>query len=325
MAKTDLGKIYLNSINEEYSWQELDCFFRPLSIIFGKDNKLYSDIFLISAMFNMIFGDSSDKELDEWFLDFSKKHLEYSVSIQNCSTMQNFFDKIKQNIDYGKLILIPADILKVPYYHGFMKKSHPHFFIVNGYDEGAKKFNIFDNLQINDGFCKTYCDFEMSLPLLWECNRLYVNNILKSNHLSYFWYIKPPSFDKNNFLNLHFVDINKIDEEKILKNIFGNLGVAGLDSRESMIYKLSHYLNCRYVYQRLIFPFMKDAGYDFGHETIAKFQENFDMSKKSIYKLIYKIQKKNPEIKSAVSEIQKLTRDYIGLWKLITKNPEVVR
>lgn len=225
------------SNSDNYSFEQITCFHKPWAILYKSYNATFQDIFLFysayyeSFMVDNYFGwDQFINNLDNNFLIFAKEILNEKMGLNIDKVYYNneegFYKNIEKEIINDSRILVPGDLIQLPYNTQYLIGNHVHYFIIKGFDKKRKIFNILDNMHIDNGAHAIYKDFTLEYERIFKLNLAYFENVLK-NENPYFWVIRK---SKNNFdftirnvLEDHMNVLEKINSKEI------NLRMAELD------------------------------------------------------------------------------------------------
>lgn len=219
----DKTKILDNIIQntDDFSWKELNCFYRPFAISLNSFNKCYHDLFLlISSLYQgFIFHNTkldSTHPMIQVFNSTLSKSFGITIGKEYFNNKNEFIEKIANSIDASKSVIVPADTFNLEYDNCYLTKHFSHFFLVKGYDFDKKYFYILDNIHIDQGASTLYTDFVISFKSLFSLNHDFTK-IYESTDDRFFWTI----FKNNSYNN----DINSIIEtlEELLRKISKNI------------------------------------------------------------------------------------------------------
>ena len=157
-----------------YTPNQITCFNRPWAILFASIRQDYYYMFLFWTTFYQLFmiDDYFDwrkfeNNLDENFLEYANNILseKFGCVIEKVNVTNNLNEKIRECIDKKYRVLLPVDLVRLPYYSDYMNKKHVHFMPIKGYDSRRKLYYILDNMHMDRGAATTYSDF----TLTWNC------------------------------------------------------------------------------------------------------------------------------------------------------------
>ncbi|MNW48302.1 Gramicidin S synthase 2 [compost metagenome] len=246
-------KILTNIIknNDSYSWAELNCFYKPLAIIFQSINKEFFDSFLFYASYyNSFYPDTYFRNLmeedgssnEKKFIQFYNHNLSdlFGVIINEIPyTSENeFHEIIKGEILNGQCVLVPGDLFELHYNANFNLEHHRHYFIIKGFDEKRKIYHILDNMHIEGGALPIYDDFSIRYRDLYEINHSYVRYFEEEMTAPFVWAFQMKQVVETNNINGIFSLIEqrnnflKIKKKEITINLPESVIVTFLKNNE---------------------------------------------------------------------------------------------
>lgn len=206
----EAGLKIISSVSEnddQYSWPQLDCFYKPLAILFKSFKQEYFDLFLFYVSYYTCF--LADGYFMEALKNFDMPHILffdfYNKTLKNkfglnvnkipVTTEEELHEKIKNEINNGSPVIVPIDLFSLSYYERYLEKHHRHYLIIKGYSAKKNLYFILDNTHLDGGSSTIYKDFTMKKSDLYEMFRTYYEKISLSGQTPYFWSV---GRDKNN-------------------------------------------------------------------------------------------------------------------------------
>lgn len=293
---------------EEFSWEELNCFFRPWSIMYKGVSEQFYDLFLFDTLFyyNFVIDNLFSKgktyylKEDEFFLEFANKNLDYKYKVKTekilVSSYEAFIEKIMKSIDDDIMILIPADLIELNYFAGYKEYSAGHFFLLKGYDYNKNLFYILDNMHINGGASIVYKDFVINFKKLYELNQLFFKNIFY-NKKPYIWSLQRkledyPQINIYKVLKEHKEVLNDMNTIKIkYANDILDIVEKNQCNDEEIIIKLLRKSNSKSVYYKILQRFLNSFYDEKLVDLESEIQKNLKTWKNLISRLLYQFQK----------------------------------
>lgn len=212
------------SNTDNYNPRQLTCFHKPWAILYGSINKEYFALYLMFSVFYENFGYNNyfkwfdfDGNLNENYFKFAKEVLEprfgVEVSKEYYKEYDEFISKVITLLMYNERVLVPADLIHIPYYEDYKIKNHIHFFIVKGFDIEKKIFYILDNMHIDNGAEGIYKNFVITFERLFKCAVKSRDSYFSNENLPYFWKLK------HNGCKEYTIEDALNDHKKELKNL----------------------------------------------------------------------------------------------------------
>ncbi len=273
---TNKGTKTINSIvsnsskNDNYSWIELDCFFRPWAILFDSFISGYFDLFLFYISYHSSFVPDGQFE-KYYFEDFYRNVLEEKFGLRikriEYSSAQEMHEKLKDEIDNNSRILVPIDLIGLSYNPMYKKMSHAHYMIVKGYDFQRNIYFTLDNMHIDGGASTLYKDFVIKFNELYYLNMLYFKNYSSAGKgRRYFWILDRTKNTCKSRLTIsdvllehceHFKNVNK--HKTTIKYIEQDL-LNEVDIGSYQMKYLIRRKNFKAVYYDILFKFLSKSG-----------------------------------------------------------------
>lgn len=215
--------------NDQYEWRQLDCFYRPLAILFESFKHEYFDLFLFYVSFYTCFMadgwfTESLKKYDTphiLFFDFCNKFLNKRFGLKvnklDVSSEEELHAKIRNEINNGSPVIVPIDLFSVYYFERYMEEHHRHYLVIKGYSDKKKLYYIVDNIHLDGGASTIYKDFNMKQSELYEMFETYYKNFAPEKS-PYFWSL---SRDEQNDKDITYADA-LIEHYELLKKVESN-------------------------------------------------------------------------------------------------------
>lgn len=189
----------LKKNTDPYEWKELNCFYKPLAIIFSYFKEEYFNQFLLLLSLHILYDIhggfqyvSVEREsiYDEFFKHYNKYMKDdFHIEIKEWreADKEKLGNRIMEELEKGYPVLVPVDLYEIYYDDKYMREHASHYIIIKGYDQKRKLFYILDTLHIENGEKAQYVDFKMEMDLLLQAA---VKNI--------FWSFKEGQSDSSN-------------------------------------------------------------------------------------------------------------------------------
>lgn len=314
----------LTENEDSYSWKELNCFYRPWSIMYKAIDHSYFDLFLFYSMFYdtfMVDGwfsrDNYGILPNELFLRFSNEILDKKFGVRTTCFEYKSFKGFRQNIiskiDQDSFVLVPGDLINLTYYASYMEEAHSHFFIVKGYDLEKNIFYILDNMHVDGGASTVYKDFAIEIDKLYELNLVFFENVIKGVE-PYFWILEKletngSKININEMLLEHCETLKKINSgevgyETIELNVIKEIERYDLDS----IQEPSAIWNGKAVYYDILFKFLQSNCRDIKalEELKEEYHQNVKVWDMIRLKIFYLIEKHSTDVSKLEVKIRQL-------------------
>lgn len=219
---------------DNYEWKDLNCVYKPISIIMKSFSEDYFNLFLLIYTYQHIYGlDDSflgfnwEKEFPLFeFLDKTLKDI-FCVQMDEvvCNTEQEFHKNIIQSLEKDEVVLLPGDLFELTYNSMYKRKHYTHYFIIKGYDISRKIYFVLDNMHIDGGASTYYKDFTITFSdaySLFDANNRFKNRYLDNKN--YFWKFKKISSNDSlyncydNIINIYLSSIDKVIKGEKIPN-----------------------------------------------------------------------------------------------------------
>lgn len=189
----------MNTVQDGFGWNEIDCFNKPLSLILENLRKNLHDVYLfniglthsylIDGWYPKIFED--EKIPQEDFEHYFKQYFSdvYGVKKENLLAYdeEQLKIQIKGCLDNGGIALVPCDIFDLYYFDNYHKEHMEHFFIVEGYDHERELFYIIDTLHVNFARNAEYKQFVITTHQLYKLYQDYFSFFYPEEKKKSFW------------------------------------------------------------------------------------------------------------------------------------------
>lgn len=266
---------------DDYSWHEVNCFFRAWSIALKSYHSSYFNNFLQAMFLNWTFFPESiaATENDDFMLDSNASVLSpfFNVVAEKVyyTSENQFYAEINSRINEKARLIIPGNIFNIYYNASYQTKHSEHYFIIKGCDETTRRYYILDNLHLKNGSSTLYEDFIIPWGILHESNQLFFSHFQTTSE-PYFWSIQQlsPVHSNNTKLifgaNLHI--LNKyIDSYK--NHEFEEM-IAQHDSKAEQIKLFFMKFNHKNTYFKILHHVLKSLDIDTSYfeELISSFQ-----------------------------------------------------
>ncbi|HAU88277.1 MAG TPA: hypothetical protein DCW90_23215 [Lachnospiraceae bacterium] len=206
----------LKKNSDHYEWKELNCFYKPLAIIFAYFNEEYFNQFLMMLSMHILYDIhggfqyvSVEREniYDEFFKHYNK-YMKDDFRIEarewRETEKERLGYRIVEELKKGHPVLVPVDLYEIYYDDKYMREHASHYIIVKGCDLKRNVFYILDTLQVENGEKAQYVDFKMQMSLL-----------LKAAVKNIFWsFAQEQSDSRNDIDQIIFSTLDRVLKEK---------------------------------------------------------------------------------------------------------------
>ncbi|WP_027338555.1 BtrH N-terminal domain-containing protein [Halonatronum saccharophilum] len=263
------------SNTDNYTFKELNCFYKPFAIILASFHKTYYDIFLFYLYIFLIFKPNlwleyeSTKDYNENHMLFYKKILEDKLNLTMVKIDYNnenqFHERIKESLNQNNPIFMPMDLMGLYYNKMYMEEPHRHYTIIKGYDREKKIYYILDNMHIDSGANTIYKDFMITFDQIYQMNKLFFKNSEDEKiDYNYFWGIKKfndnlsfPTITVYEVLEDYLAMLKDINNEKIILDFAEKNAIDDIEKID-LEYIISRH-NMKTVYYDILFKFLNEA------------------------------------------------------------------
>ena len=191
----------INSLFENYNWLELDCFHRPVGMVFDSFHHGWGRIVLLYAAYaythfifeykNVLNGEHF--EIYECFLELYAKELVQKMGIEvskeKADNERAYYDALDSALLHHNIVIVPIDLFEVFYTRHYKEEHHIHYLIVKGVDTKKNLYFIQDCEHINYGDNNSYKSFVVTKELLYKAHLMY-NKFYKNLDNAFFWCFK---------------------------------------------------------------------------------------------------------------------------------------
>lgn len=275
--------------NDSYTWQELNCFYRPAAILYESYAQGYFDIFLFmvsyysthmaGGWFTNVFESGIFHEFFKFHQNVMKPKTGLSFETESFRDETEMHCKLKDALNGDSPVLVPIDLYGLYYTQGYRRSSHRHYLIVKGYDEEREIYHILDNMQIDNGAYTVYKDFSIRSGELYKMNCLYFENCCPESEPGQMWVLrKDHEFQKEAYsvnellrdhrIHLNAVGCNKAEVHFLEYELYRRRDKINMDEVNSSF----TVLNFKPVYYDLLYRMIKKCG---GGETEIAYLKDF--------------------------------------------------
>ncbi|MCX7923049.1 MAG: BtrH N-terminal domain-containing protein [Clostridia bacterium] len=287
--------------DDNYSWAELNCFNKPMAIIFKSFDAEYFNLFLfyLSYINTFLLDMSFEEFINEDNAFFSPSFNSMIVTNFGIEIEKVYFDnewdmhaKITEEIDKSSRLLFPINSIGLYYHSNYMEAHNRHFMIVNGYNNLKKIYYTMENSHIDDGTSTLYKKFVIKFSDLFNASKLYLEQFEPEEFKSYFW-----AFRKIGQPNI------KIDYKKALFDLYTDF----MEMNEGKT-------RIKYIENEIIKMIVKENRSNcFSKSSIQKISSTLNF-KSVFYDLLFKFLNKLNTHKGEVSDLSRLALDITREW-----------
>lgn len=280
--KTDKFKLIKSVVEntDSYTWEELNCFYRPIAIMYEVYGEGYFDIFLfmvgyysthmVDGWFTEVFESGIFHEFFEFHENVMKPKTGLSFITESYLNENEMHQKLKGALDENSPVLVPVDLFGLYYTQGYLRSRHRHFIIVKGYDEERGIYHILDNMQLDNGSNTIYKDFCIKAEDLYTMNNMYFEYYYPDIEASHMWVLQKcralpkDSYSIERLLMDHLQHLRDIENNKsvinypeyeFLKKISNEIKISMNEATNSFTI-----FNFKQVYYDLLYKLLKKAG-----------------------------------------------------------------
>lgn len=148
-----LGEI--KQVDDIYSLEEVNCLEKPLGIMLNSFNSLYRNIYLLlqkmTQSYNIkyycenIFRQKNTMERSRDILE-----REMGIKLYRIEDPEDLLGCIKGKLAENNPVIVPVNLRELYYSSFYNKENWIHSFLIFGYNEENRLFNIFDSTQRHD-------------------------------------------------------------------------------------------------------------------------------------------------------------------------------
>lgn len=259
--------------HDSYNPRQVTCFQKPWAILFKSLNEDYFDLYLFVAVFyenfmykNYFYWEDFNKNMNENFYKFSKEILEprFDVKIDKLiyKDKEEFISKIEQSLFNGDRVLVPADMIELPYYEDYKVDNHIHNFIIRGYDRKKEVFYILDNMHIDNGSDGLYKNFVLTYNRMFKMAKRCFESFFPNEENPFFWKLSSRE-DNNTYtaweaLKNHKEELKLINEQDNMINLPEyKILEEGSDNINNFSRSYAKILNYKQVYYDILFKILR--------------------------------------------------------------------
>lgn len=289
--KTDKFQLIKSVVEntDSYTWQELNCFYRPIAIMYEACGEGYFDIFLfmvgyysthmVDGWFTGIFESGIFHEFFEFHENVMKPKTGLSFITESYFNENEMHQKLKGALDENFPVLVPVDLFGLYYTQGYLRSRHRHFIIVKGYDEERGIYHILDNMQLDNGSNTIYKDFCIKAEDLYRINNMYFEYYYPDIEASHMWVLqkcrdlRKDSYTIERLLMDHLQQLRDIENNKSVVNYPEYEFFKKISNKISMNESANSFtiFNFKQVYYDLLYKLLKVAGVDSKEISELKF------------------------------------------------------
>ena len=188
----------LPNIYDDFSWNELNCLYRPIAIILNSfnQNNFYMFLMIVSLYHGYIIdkafietGINKENYVFKFFDEKLKSILGLQIRINKINDEKEMLNTIIDRLSKGEVILFPEDIYEVSYSPAYKETHDSHFIIIKGYNLNKRVLYVLDNIHNDAGKSILYDDFTVKFEDAYKLIESYKNNYDKESKEVYFWSI----------------------------------------------------------------------------------------------------------------------------------------
>lgn len=268
---------------DNYAWENLDCFFRPLAIMFKSFNEKYFDQFLFETSYNSIYlpnrkfeyllSTDNVERFKDLFEEVIKNRFGMKYNTIHFNSEEEMNSKIKQAIDSDERVMIPGDLYSLFYYTRYQVEHHHHYFIIKGYNSKNKVYHVLDNMHIENGTETIYKDFNIKMSDIFDSAKMYTKYFDPKSEKPYFWTLsKESELDETNYLHSlkalqqSYVDVENGNssilflEEEFSNKLSEGVKVSYEYNSENIFRDIPGLINFKTVFYDILFKYVEKAG-----------------------------------------------------------------
>lgn len=161
--------------DDDYCWKNLTCTYRPWMTGFKSFGQTYEDAFLLLVSFIEIYFDEVEEKR---LLDFVENYEQYLESFIGIRIRKHTFRSLREmqsliinSIDQEQPVLVPCDLIALPYNPMYMLEHRYKCMVVKGYDVKRDLLFIIDNIHIDYGSSTILTDFVSQTAEMYNMNK----------------------------------------------------------------------------------------------------------------------------------------------------------
>ena len=186
---------------DTYTWQELNCFYRPFSIALKSFDVRFFQLFLMFSAMHVTYllGSLKFDEVKSGFdfFNFYDSNLmnvfKAEIKEVRFQTEHEMHELLRQNLCDNRIIVLPTDLYSFPYINHYKELHHKHFIMVKGYNTKKDLYYILDNQHVDMGFSTKYCDFMLDSQTIYAMLSSYAQIAEPNLDYKYFWTVEETS------------------------------------------------------------------------------------------------------------------------------------
>lgn len=260
--------------HDNYNPRQITCFQKPWAILFHSLEESYFDLYLFVSVFyeTFMYGDyfyweEFNKNMNENFYKFSKEILEprFGVEINKAvyKDKEDFYSKIENSLTEGVRVLVPVDLIELPYYEDYKVDNHIHFYIIRGFDRKKEVFYVLDNMHIDNGSDGLYKNFVLTYERMYRIAVKCFESFFPKEECPFFWQLINQDNSQNytvwKALMNHKEELEKIDRQSDLVKLpeykILNEGSENINNFSRSYAKV---LNYKQVYYDILFKLLRE-------------------------------------------------------------------
>lgn len=321
---------------DDLTWKEVNCFYKPWAIIYSSYKKEYFDYFLLySSFYGWSFCDDyynidlfTMDSLIERFLIFHnqimEKRFNITVSKLNFTKYEDFIDTIISNLDESSSILVPGDLFKLYYFDDYKKRHHPHFFIIKGYDIKRKIFYALDSLHHEGGIKPLYKDFIIPFKVLYDMSKSFYKSLASYNY-SFFWKIQKKDIDNNLskydvLFDMYNIIKEALEKDKIKEISYELINYINKDKSKLQLDNIFFQINFRNVFYKMLFNLLKGEikedilnNIEYNYNELTKnYNQTINVLSIEIMRATYRFDKIKNQLENFISITKNILYDIIN-------------
>lgn len=229
MKKNDKACIEeIVTVEDNFSWNELNCFYRPFAIVLSSINNQYFQTFLmfVSMYVTYVLEDGNQLTYNkaDVMLNYYNEELQNlfhsNINEIDIKKVKDIHKKIKKELSENRAVILPCDLYYLPYSQNYKDLHKRHYLIIKGYDSRKQIYYVLDNMQNELGASIQYSDFMLEERIICEMNGGFAEHFDRIWGFGYFWSIdlcNNKDFFAENIRYLKKASM-KLMEEDICKN-----------------------------------------------------------------------------------------------------------
>ncbi|OBZ13243.1 non-ribosomal peptide synthetase [Bacillus sp. FJAT-26390] len=273
-AITINGAITTN--RDAYRWEQVNCFTKPMAILFESFQRGYFELFLFRYNFYMTFFADKwkespferEEEPNADFVDLYEKKLKEAFQLDISKVTFNDANELRallqEGLRNGQRMLVPGDLYGLYYSNHYLGEPHTHYFVIKGYDAKRDLVYMLDNMHIEGGALPVYKDFVIQTEQLVGMSRFYAQHWCPEGSIPYLLSLEEradvqEAMDKRSLLCEHLELLERWTQDSSLIIYLEEEMLKEIEVRRdtSRITKLIPLTNYKSVYYDQLFSFME--------------------------------------------------------------------